>query len=66
VFDAGEWRSTVASRTNDDGTISFLTIDPTISGLEFVVADEAGRHRLITRDAQHECVVEAEATTAQP
>ena len=28
VFDLGEWRSSVASRKNDDGTISFMTIDP--------------------------------------
>ncbi len=56
VIDAGEWRSSVASRTNDDGTTSFITIDPTISGLDFVVADEGGTRRLITRDAQHEYV----------
>jgi hypothetical protein len=62
VFDAGEWHSTVASRVNDDGTLSFITIDPTIDGLEFVVADEAGQRRLITRDAQHEYLfVEAAA-----
>jgi len=56
VFDVGEWKSAVASRKNDDGTISFITIDPTVSGFEFVVADSAGAHRLITRDAQHEYV----------
>ena len=52
VFDVGEWRSAVASRKNDDGTVSFITIDPTLSGFEFVVADEDGKRRLITRDAQ--------------
>jgi len=66
VFDAGEWRSSVASRKNDDGTISLITIDPTIDGLEFVVADRDGTRRLITRDAQHEYVFEEEATIAQP
>src|SRR5215471_4700105 len=30
VFDVGEWKSKVASRKNDDGTISILTIDPTV------------------------------------
>jgi hypothetical protein len=30
AFDVGEWKSTVASRKNDDGTISFITIDPTL------------------------------------
>jgi hypothetical protein len=56
VFDFGEWKSAVASRKNDDGTISFITIDPTVEGFEFVVADSAGARRLITRDAQHEYV----------
>jgi CubicO group peptidase (beta-lactamase class C family) len=56
VFDVGEWHSTVASRKNDDGTISFLTIDPTYDGFEFVVADKAGGRTLVLRDAQHEYV----------
>jgi len=64
LFNVGEWKSAVASRKNDDGTISFITIDPTISGLEFVVADEGGRRRLITRDAQHEYVFTEEAPAA--
>jgi CubicO group peptidase (beta-lactamase class C family) len=62
LFDVGEWKSAVASRKNDDGTISFITIDPTLDGFEFVVADKDGKRRLITRDAQHEYVfVEAGA-----
>jgi len=62
VFDAGEWKSTVASRKNDDGTISFITIDPAIAGFEFVVGDKGGKRQLVTRDAQHEYVfVEAAA-----
>jgi CubicO group peptidase (beta-lactamase class C family) len=56
VFDVGEWKSTVASRKNDDGTVSFLTIDPGTAGFEFVVADSAGTRRLVTRDGQHEYV----------
>jgi CubicO group peptidase (beta-lactamase class C family) len=56
VFDAGEWKSAVASRKNDDGTISFITIDPAVAGFEFVVADRDGKRRMITRDAQHEYV----------
>jgi CubicO group peptidase (beta-lactamase class C family) len=56
IFDVGEWKSVVASRKNDDGTISFITIDPTLDGFEFVVADKDGKRRLITRDAQHEYV----------
>jgi hypothetical protein len=54
IFDVGEWRSTVASRKNDDGTISFITIDPTLSGFEFVVTEKDGKRALVVRDAQHE------------
>jgi len=67
AFDIGEWRSAVATRKNDDGTISFITIDPTLAGFEFVVADTAGARRLVMRDAQHEYVFEeAKAVGARP
>jgi hypothetical protein len=56
MFDFGEWKSTVASRKNDDGTISFITIDPTNAGFEFVVGERDGKRVLITRDGQHEYV----------
>jgi len=56
IFDFGEWKSTVASRTNDDGTTSFITIDPTHGGFEFVVAERAGKRVLIIRDGQHEYI----------
>ncbi len=63
----GEWRSAVASRRNDDGTVSFISIDPTLSGFEFVVADKEGERRLITRDAQHEYVfVEEKGPASKP
>ena len=61
IFDVGEWKSVVASRLNDDKTISMITIDPTLAGFEFVVADEGGKRRLIMRDAQHEYVFVEEA-----
>ena len=64
LFDVGEWKSRVASRKNDDGTSSFLTIDPTLGGFEFVVADGDGRRRLVVRDAQHEYVFEEAARPA--
>ena len=58
LFDFGEWRSEVASKKNPDGTISFITTAPGISGSEFVVG--AGpKKTLVTRDAQHEYVFEA-------
>ncbi len=56
VFDFGEWSSQVASRTNDDGTTSFITIDPGSLRMELVVADRDGKRALIIRDAQHEYV----------
>jgi CubicO group peptidase (beta-lactamase class C family) len=54
VFDFGNWRSAVASRRNDDGTTSFISIDPTIGGFNFVVGERDGKRALIVRDAQHE------------
>lgn len=56
TFDLGEWKSTVASRKNDDGSISFITIDPGTEGFEFVVGDRGGKKVLIIRDGQHEYV----------
>jgi hypothetical protein len=56
AFDFGEWKSRVASRKNDDGTISFITIDPTNEGFEFVVTERSGRRALVIRDGQHEYV----------
>ena len=57
IFDFGEWSSEVASRKNPDGTISFITIVPGFSGLEFVVGDRT----LTLRDAQHEYIYKATA-----
>jgi CubicO group peptidase (beta-lactamase class C family) len=56
-FDFGEWKSEVATKKNPDGTMSFETTVPGMSGFEFVVG--AGpKKTLITRDAQHEYVFE--------
>ncbi len=55
-FDFGEWRSEVASRKNPDGTVSFITTVPGMSGVELVVGGAGGKRTLITRDAQHEYV----------
>jgi hypothetical protein len=46
----------VASRRNDDGTISFITIDPAVDGYEFVAVERGGKRVLIIRDGQHEYV----------
>jgi hypothetical protein len=55
-FDFPEWGSKVASRKNDDGTISFITIDPGALGSEFVVGVKDGKRILTIRDGQHEYV----------
>jgi len=63
VFDFGEWKSGVASRHNPDGTVSFITIAPGITGLEFVVG--AGPKPTLTiRDAQHEYVFAVAPTSS--
>jgi CubicO group peptidase (beta-lactamase class C family) len=54
VFDFGPWHSAVASRHNDDGTTSFISIDPTVDGFDFVVGAKDGKRTLTVRDNQHE------------
>jgi len=61
TFDFGEWKSAVASRKNDDGTTSFITIDPTNDGFEFVAGERGGKRVLIIRDGQHEYVFTEDA-----
>jgi CubicO group peptidase (beta-lactamase class C family) len=56
TFDFGEWKSTVASRKNDDGTVSFITTDPTVTGFDFVMGERSGKRVLVVRDGQHEYV----------
>jgi CubicO group peptidase (beta-lactamase class C family) len=55
TFDFGEWRSEVASKKNPDGTMSFVTTVPGMTGVKFVVGGRPSR-TLITRDGQHEYV----------
>jgi CubicO group peptidase (beta-lactamase class C family) len=54
VFDFGSWRSAVASRENDDGTTSLISISPTVGGFNFVVGERDGKRALVILDAQHE------------
>ena len=54
IFDLGEWKSSVASRKNDDGTTSLITIDPGTEGFEYVVGERSGKRVLVIRDGQHE------------
>jgi hypothetical protein len=51
IFDLGEWQTTVATRANDDGTVTFVGIDP---GFDFEF--EVGDTTLTIRDGQHEYV----------
>jgi CubicO group peptidase (beta-lactamase class C family) len=55
TFDFGEWKSEVATRRENDGTITFVTIAPGIDGLELIPG--GGEKKTLTvRDAQHEYV----------
>jgi CubicO group peptidase (beta-lactamase class C family) len=64
-FALTELRSEMVSRKNADGTTSIITVDPGLSGLEFVVAKVEGRPQLILRDAQHEYVFTASPPAAR-
>ena len=46
----------MASRVNPDGTTSFITVAPGLTGVEFVVGTKDERRTLTLRDAQHEYV----------
>lgn len=60
IFDFGEFRSEVATRTNPDGTTSFQLIDPGVLGLTFVAGEADGKPTLTVRDGQHEYVFAAQ------
>ena len=60
IFGMGIMHSEVASRQNDDGTISFITISPNLQGFEFVAGTHDRRRTLTARDAQHEYVFDEE------
>ncbi len=53
-FQFDHWNSEVALRKNEDGTQSYITIDPGVDGFEFVRDDKAANATLTLRDAQHE------------
>lgn len=52
-FDFGGWSSEMATRRNQDGSVTFVTISPGADGYEFTVADQPGERRLVISDAQH-------------
>ncbi len=53
VFDFGQWKSPIATRKNDDGTIAFVTTAPGNTGFPFTVTTSNGKRALIIRDGQH-------------
>ena len=66
VLDVGEWHSLAATRKNDDGSVSLITVEPGFGGFEFVVAERDGKRALVARDAQHEYVFLETAAKAVP
>jgi CubicO group peptidase (beta-lactamase class C family) len=56
IADTGLWKSPVATRKNDDGTISLISTEPTLLGFEWVIGERNGKRALITRDSQHDYV----------
>ncbi len=56
TFDFGEFTSDVASKKNPDGSITFITTTPSLTGLEFVVG---AAKTLVLHDEQHEYVFTA-------
>jgi CubicO group peptidase (beta-lactamase class C family) len=50
------WNSAMATRKNDDGTVSFVGISPTQRGWEFVVGDRGGKRLLVQAGIEHDWV----------
>ena len=48
--------SDFATRSNDDGTTSLVSVDPGLVGFEYVIGTKDGKRVLTTRDAQHDYV----------
>ncbi|MEG3179540.1 serine hydrolase domain-containing protein [Sphingomonas sp. LT1P40] len=59
TFDFGSFASTMATRANPDGTISFVSTAPGVQGIAFVVGRNASGPTLTVREAQLEYVFEA-------
>lgn len=55
-FQGAAFTAEVATRRNTDQTISFVTIEPGLQDVAFVVGTKDGKRTLTTRDAQHEYV----------
>jgi CubicO group peptidase (beta-lactamase class C family) len=60
VFEApaGEWKSAIAQKREDDGTIKVVLVEPPANGLELVVGGTAARPTLTLHDDQITYVLE--------
>jgi hypothetical protein len=60
VFEApaGEWKSAIARKREDDGTIKVVLVEPPANGLELVVGGTAARPTLTLHDDQITYVLE--------
>jgi hypothetical protein len=57
VLHDGYLQSPMASRRNDDGSISIISTAPNLQGLfDFVIGERDHKRTLTLRDAQHEYV----------
>jgi hypothetical protein len=59
IFDFGEFKSEVATVKNPDGTITFSTIVPGLTGIDVVAGMAGDKPTLTMRDGQHEYVFTA-------
>lgn len=53
VMTSKTFTSDLATKRNDDGTVSIFTTNPVISGMELVVGKEGDKRTLTLRDGQH-------------
>ena len=54
AFEFRTIRSAMGTRKNDDGTLSFVSIDPTLLFFPLIVSQQAGKPTLRLIDSQHE------------
>jgi CubicO group peptidase (beta-lactamase class C family) len=52
TFDAGEWQTRFGRRTDDDGTVKLVFLDPPFAGGAIVVAGDAAHPTLVVQDDQ--------------
>jgi hypothetical protein len=55
-FAFAAWASEMLTHRNTDNTISFITVTPGLTGIEFVAGNAGGKRTLTIRDSQHEYV----------